>query len=174
MALNRREALVLGAVALGSAAAGMLFGPFVRPSTSGSAALQKAVFRDLSGQPLRLAAWRGQVVVCNFWATWCAPCREEMPMLARLHRDHAGKRVQVVGIGIDQADKMAQFATSIGVSYPLLQGDAATLVLLKELGNAAGGLPFTVILDRNGTIRQRRLGVYQRAELETAIRDAAG
>lgn len=79
----------------------------------------------------------------------------------------------MVGIGIDQADKIKEFAASIGVSYPLLQGDAATVGLLKELGNAAGGLPYTVIVDRNGAIRQRRLGVYQRAELEAAIRDAA-
>lgn len=164
----RRDLLALGAVALGSAGLGLFLGPGLLQQQPGRTLLA-ATFSDLSGRARKLEEWRGNVLACNFWATWCAPCREEMPMLDEIHRAFEAKGAQVVGIGIDQAEKISEFAKSLKISYPLLVGDGNALALMRRLGNEAGGLPFTVLLDRQGSVRERRLGIYRRDELAAAV-----
>ena len=106
----RRDFLAIGAAALGAAGLGLYLGPRLLEPTPGQALLS-TVFADLYGRPRKLNEWRGHALACNFWATWCAPCREEMPMLEEIHRQFAVKGAQVVGIGIDQADKIADFTS---------------------------------------------------------------
>jgi thiol-disulfide isomerase/thioredoxin len=169
MTPGRREALILGAVGAAAAGAGLLAGALALQSGSGAAALLAAAFPDLAGRPRRLIEWRGRILVCNFWATWCAPCREEMPILAEVRQNHASKGVEFVGIGIDTAAKIAQFSKEVPVGYPLLVAGAEAVELMRGLGNLAGGLPFTVVLDRSGTLAHRRLGALSRAELEGVL-----
>src|SRR5262245_40215936 len=166
MTPRRREALIVGAVALAAAAAGGVAGALLLQSRSGAATLLSAAYPDLSGRPRRLLEWQGRALLVNFWATWCAPCREEMPMLAEMRQKYVSKGVEFIGIGIDSADKIAEFAKTYPVGYPLLVADPAAIELMRSLGNPAGGLPFTVVLDRNGTIGHRRLGPVTRAEVE--------
>ena len=166
MTPGRREALILGAVGAAAAGAGLLAGALALQSRSGAAALLSAAFPDLSGRPRRLIEWQGRILLCNFWATWCAPCREEMPMLTEVHQNHSSKGVEFVGIGIDNAAKIAQFSKEHPVSYPLLVAGPEAVELMRGLGNSGGGLPFTVVLDRSGTLAHRRLGALSRAELE--------
>lgn len=166
MAAARRKVLAYAAVAAGAAAAGALLAPLVLQRRSGAAALLSTVFPDLDGQPRRLLDWQGRVAVTNFWATWCEPCRDEMPLLAQVRTRYADKGVEVVGIGIDQVDKLREFAAKYQISYPLLVGDARALDVMRELGNRAGGLPYTVILDRSGAVAARRLGAFKPGELE--------
>ncbi len=169
MALARREVLILGAIGAGAAVAGGLVGALALQAQSGAADLLAAPFRDLSGAKRTLREWRGRVVVCNFWATWCAPCREEIPMLVAVREVFAAKGAEIVGIGIDQAAKVAEFAETYRIPYPVLIAGAHAIELMRRLGNGLGGLPYTVVVDRVGAITHRRLGALARAEVEEVL-----
>ena len=120
---------------------------------------------DLGGQPRPLNAWQGQVLVINFWATWCAPCREEVPGLVRIQQAYGSKGVQIVGISVDSSAKVAEFSKEFEVNYPLVLGGLESIELLRQLGNSAGALPFTVVLDRNGKVASTHLGALQERDL---------
>ena len=119
--------------------------------------LQALTLDALAGQPQPLSQWRGKVWVVNFWATWCAPCREEMPMLATLARKHEGS-VQFLGIGLDAPEALRAFAREVSVPYPLLASHGGVLDLTAALGNQAMALPFTVVLDAHGYVVARHMG----------------
>ena len=165
----RREVLIVGAVALAAAGVGGLAGALLLQSRSGAAALLSATYPDLSGRPRKLLEWQGRALLVNFWATWCAPCREEMPMLSEIRQSYSKKGAEFVGIGIDQGAKIAEFAKSYPVGYPLLVADPGAIDLMRSLGNSAGGLPFTVVLDRQGAVGYRRLGPVSRPEVEQVL-----
>ena len=169
MSPRRREALILGAVGAAAAGAGLFAGALFLQSGSGASALLSAAYPDVAGRERRLVEWKGRVLVCNFWATWCAPCREEMPMLSKLRDEYAAKGVEFVGIGIDSAAKIRDFLKDYPVSYPLLVAGAEAIDLMRALGNSAGALPFTVVLDRAGAVAYRRLGLLAREDLEKAL-----
>jgi thiol-disulfide isomerase/thioredoxin len=169
MAPARRELLILGAIGAGAAVAGGLVGALALQAQSGAPDLLVASFRDLSGAKRTLREWRGRVVVCNFWATWCAPCREEIPMLVAVRGVFASKGVEIVGIGIDQARKVEEFVKTYGITYPVLIAEAKAIELMRRLGNPLGGLPYTVVLDRLGGVAHRRLGALTRAEVEEVL-----
>jgi len=116
-----------------------------------------------------LSQWRGKLLVVNFWATWCAPCREEMPGFSRLQEKYAAKGVQFVGIAFDTADKVQQFSVETPVSYPLLIGSSGLLPITAGLGNLAGGLPFTVVIGRDGSLLQTRLGIWKETAFEAIL-----
>src|SRR5438105_15881432 len=115
---RRRDVLLLGAVGLAATAAGTVLGPVVLQSQSGAADLASAAYPDPSGRVWRLATWHGKVLICNFWATWCEPCRVEIPLLVSIRGRYASKGGEVVGIGIDQAIKIRRFANEFSVPYP--------------------------------------------------------
>ena len=129
--------------------------------------LYEATLPDLTGSPVALKQLLGRPVVVNFWATWCAPCVEEMPHLDALSKSLPD--IQFVGIGIDTASNISQFITKIPVSYPLYVAGHAGIALVRELGNAAGGLPFTVLLDAEGRIFDTILGQVSPEDLNIKI-----
>src|SRR5262245_60919664 len=108
MALARRDALILVAAGVTAGAAGALAGVFALQSGSGAAMLLAQPFRDTSGAMRRLADWRGRVIVANFWASWCVPCREEVPILRAAGHKYRSKKVQIVGIGVDHVAKIVE------------------------------------------------------------------
>ena len=169
--MNRREALVLGAAGAVALAAGAVVGTLGIQSASGAAKLLSASFPDLEGRQRRLSEWQGRVTLFNFWATWCAPCREEMPLLDAAIRRY---RISVVGIGIDQGSKIREFASNVGVRYDMLVADATAIPLMRALGNPSGALPFTVVLDRAGRIAGRKLGAFSSPELERIVNPLLG
>lgn len=170
MALSRREWLVLGGVGTAAAVAGVLVGPILLQSGSGAAELLATPLPGLDGRTRRLADWQGKVVLCNFWATWCAPCREEIPMLVDLREQYSAQGFEIVGIAVDNAVKVREFVDNYQVSYPVLVADAGGLDLMRALGNTAGALPFTVTLDRHGSILNRKLGILRRSDIEPKIK----
>jgi thiol-disulfide isomerase/thioredoxin len=167
--MRRRDLLILGGVGVLAAAAGALLGPILSQSQAGAEDLGSATYPDLSGVPRRISELNARVLVCNFWATWCEPCREEVPLLIKIREKYAHKSVEVVGIGIDRAAKMRQFATEFQVPYPLLVADPRATELMRKLGNDAGALPFTVVRDRAGRIGYRHLGLLKEPALAGAI-----
>lgn len=174
MRVDRRDALIFGAVGLGAAAAGALIGAFVLQSQTGAAELLAHSFVDLAGKPRRLIEWQGRAMVCNFWATWCAPCREEIPLLVAARRKYGPAGVEIVGIAIDNAAKVAEFARTLGISYPVLLAEADGLDLMRQLGNSSGGLPYTVVADRQGALIHRKLGALKQGDLDQILGGLVG
>ena len=162
----RRDLLVLGGAALAAAAAGALVGALTLQSRSGAAALLAEPFDDIHGVRRRLTDWPGRVLVCNFWATWCAPCREEIPLLVAAQQKYASKGVQFVGIGIDQVAKISEFVKEFRIGYPMLVAGGSAMDTMKRLGNQQGGLPFTAFLDRRGSLAQTKLGALRGPDLD--------
>lgn len=118
--------------------------------------------------------WRGKVVLCNFWATWCAPCREEVPVLVSAKQQWPAERFEVVGIAIDKRENIAEFSRTYKINYPVLVADATALELLRKLGNRSGGLPYTVVLDATGAIAYRHLGAFTGADLRRVLASLFG
>jgi thiol-disulfide isomerase/thioredoxin len=131
--------------------------------------LYAASFRGLGGEPQSLGQFQGKVVVLNFWATWCGPCREEMPAFSRLQSAWAGKGVQFVGISSEDAQRVQPFAKSMGIGYPLWVGGDEVGELSRRLGNERGVLPHTVLLDRSGNVVESRVGAYPDGVLEKRL-----
>lgn len=165
--------IAIAAVAALAATAGYRLGDLSRqaeaPTQNSRAPIPLLTLPDLSGRPQALSQWAGKIVVLNYWATWCPPCREEMPGFARLQDKLGPKGVQFVGISIDQADKIAKFQEETPVNYPLLIGEFGAMQTSIDLGNERQGLPFTAIFDRQGRLHAFKLGRYAEADLEKTL-----
>ena len=140
------------------------------PSGVAPSALFAASFSDTQGRTHSLGEFQGRILVVNFWATWCGPCREEMPAFARLHERWKGRGVQFVGLADDDPMKVERFARELAIPYPLWIGGEAARNLSQRLGNRLGVLPHTVILDASGAPLVAKVGPYTEAELEEKIR----
>ncbi len=167
--MNRRASLIM--LATGAVAAGV--GVAInwwrtepsRPAVVSTAALFAATFPDPDGRSQPLAQWRGRPLVVNFWATWCPPCVEEMPALQQVRNEYLGRGVEVIGIGIDSAGKIAEFRDKYRISLPLLAAGAGGSQLNRALGNDSGALPYTVLVGSDGRVRERHLGQIKPEQL---------
>ena len=140
------------------------------PAQPGAAeSLLSSPLKDLNNQIQVLDQYRGKVLVVNFWATWCPPCREEIPLFTETQTKFAANGVQFVGIALDNPQQVANFAHELGINYPVLIGGINESEALRNLGNPGGGLPYTLIYDRNGNLREKVLGVLDKARLERLI-----
>jgi peroxiredoxin len=122
-----------------------------------------------TGQFVSAGDFDGQVVLVNFWATWCKPCREEMPMLSSLQEEFAERGLTVVGIALDDVEQARQYAASLAIEYPILVGSGDVMVTLRKYGNLAGTLPYSVLIDRQGIVRWAFLGPLERQSLQEQI-----
>lgn len=120
---------------------------------------------DPTGAPQPMAQWQGKVLVVNFWATWCPPCLKEIPEFIRLQQRYGAKGVQFVGIAIDGTSQVTGFMATHGVNYPVLMAEREGLDLARAAGNRLGGLPFTVVIDRQGRAAHVELGVLDEKRL---------
>ncbi len=161
-------------LALTAFAAGLYFGhrpPSIQANPSG-AAVQELLRLELptaEGTPQALSQWQGQWRIINYWATWCPPCREEMPEFSRLQKEYRAKGVQFIGIALDSSENVAAFSQATPTAYPLLVASPSAIRNLKALGNEQGALPYTLIIDPKGTVRETRLGSLSAAELRTML-----
>ncbi len=174
MSPGRRRTLAYGAAAVAAAGAGIWTGirrlsEGATPETMLVSPLEAAAYPDLAGEPRRIAEWRGKVVAVNFWATWCAPCVEEIPLFMDQRKNYASQGFEIVGIAVDNAAKVAEFSRKMFISYPILIADGSGLELVRRLGNTAGGLPYSVVLNREGRPGRSKLGAFTRPELETLL-----
>jgi thiol-disulfide isomerase/thioredoxin len=160
---------VVAVAALAALAAGIHFYQRGSEPQADSSALYALSLPDVDGNTQSLGQWRGKVMVVNFWATWCAPCREEMPEFVRLQKEYGAKGLQFVGIAVDDVDKVRQFAKEIGLNYPSLIGGYGALELSRTLGNGVMALPFTVVVGRAGGVELTQLGPLKPAQLRQVI-----
>ena len=126
--------------------------------------------QSLDGKTMRLSDFRGKAVLLNFWATWCGPCKIEMPWFVELQNQYASQGFQIVGVAMDDASKedISKFAKDMGVNYPILIGK-------ESVGDEYGGvpaLPETFLIGRDGKIVDKILGLRGKAEIEDAIKKA--
>lgn len=127
-----------------------------------------AGFKDFDRKLQPLAQFKGKPMVLYFWATWCKSCRHEVPELIALHDKYGGK-LSIVGISVDNTDKVRAFAKEYGINYTLLLGSNDAIALSKQLGNTVGGLPFAVIVDAKGDIVQTLLGETKPGKFEELV-----
>ena len=133
-----------------------------------SALLFEATLNDLDDKPVALERYRGKPLIVNFWARWCGPCRVEIPELIAIRQAHKGK-LEVLGIGIeDKADAAKEFARAYEMDYPVFVAREKGIPLMQALGNTKGGLPFTIVIDRNGQVVQKKMGIMKKADLDAA------
>ena len=173
--MNRRvQALLAGAFAVLFAGAGFLFyqwrageQPLDLVATGQTVLAAKFMGIDDTLQPFE--QWRGKVLVVNFWATWCAPCREEIPGFIRSQERYRVNGVQFVGVAIDQKERVAPYARDIGINYPVLVGGLETMEFTRQLGNRRSVLPFTLVLDRAGKVITTEVGILRPDKLEKLL-----
>jgi thiol-disulfide isomerase/thioredoxin len=144
------------------------------PVEATPAAIYTARFSDAGGAPRTLAQYAGKVLVVNFWATWCTPCREEMPAFVKLQSRWQGRGVQFVGLAQDDPAKVAAFARELGINYPLWTGGGEVMELSRRLGNRLGVLPHTVVLDPQGHVIVSRIGKFEEEGLDSRLSAVTG
>ncbi|KAF1055826.1 MAG: Thiol-disulfide oxidoreductase ResA [Burkholderia gladioli] len=133
------------------------------------ATLWAAQVTDDAGKPQSLAAFKGQKVVVNFWASWCGPCVKEMPELVQLSHAYKAKDIRFVGVAVDSDKNVQAFLQKVKVDYPVFVSGYAGADLARNFGNTAGALPFTVVIDANGRVRMPKLGEIEPNQLKKTL-----
>lgn len=120
---------------------------------------------DLNGESRSIRSWPGKSMIVNFWATWCAPCRREIPLLNEIQKQHADQGFQLVGVAVDFREDVVKFTNEIGIHYPVLVGEQDGLDAVNKFGQGSLGFPFTVFTDNQQRIIAFHLGELDRAEM---------
>jgi thiol-disulfide isomerase/thioredoxin len=131
--------------------------------------LPQFALADRAGKATPIASFGGKSLIINFWATWCAPCRSEIPLLETLHSEWAGREVSVVGIAVDYRDKVLEFADRFKIGYPLLIGEQDALDVAAAFGIESPVFPFTVFTDRRGEVVALYIGELHRPQAELIL-----
>ena len=129
---------------------------------------------DVRGKANSIERWDGRIIVLNFWATWCGPCRKEIPLLNSLQKSYADRGVQFIGVAVDNATAVQQFLRGVPIDYPVLIGDQEALEIIEAYGDRAGALPYTVFINRAGNIDSMASGAltddYARKTIEHLLK----
>jgi len=172
-------------VVFGGLLLGMLFGGGLKLFRSGDAPSPTPIasadreplstmpdfsYPDLNNELRHGKEWNDKVLVLNFWATWCPPCRREIPLFMELQEEYRTQGVEFVGIAVDDPEPVREFVDTYEVNYPTLLGDMQAMTLSRKLGNRVEGLPFTVIAAPGGEVVLRHSGEIARSRMEPVLR----
>ena len=150
-----------------------IFRIFLMPSEkniTSTASLFTSIINDPEGKPQSLKQFENKIIVLNFWATWCEPCREEMPELSNFYTENSSKNVVVIGIAIDEAKAVKSYLKKTKVMYPILVDEDKGVILSKNLGNNQGILPYTVIINSNGSVQKTIFGRIHKDQLDATLK----
>ena len=137
--------------------------------SAGPGVIYATKFPDAQGHSQSLAQWDRRLLVVNFWATWCGPCKEEMPILKNLQAKFGSRGLQIIGIAADSQSNVANFAKSIDVNYPLLVAETGAIEFSRRMGNRFGLLPHTFVLKPGGEVVYSKLGLISEMEMAEII-----
>jgi thiol-disulfide isomerase/thioredoxin len=175
MAMRATPLLILAVAGVLAAGAGFLYRQNTAPPTTdevaGTALPAGIVLTDLEGKTHTLEDWHGKLLMVNFWATWCAPCLKEIPLLTQAQKDYAGRGLQIIGPAVDDPDEVRKAAKGpLAINYPVMTGSPDMMLgLLNDFGNTAGALPFTVIVAADGRVVHQQLGEFSAEDLKKLI-----
>ncbi len=127
------------------------------------------VLPDLQAESRQMSEWDGKLVVINFWATWCPPCREEIPYFITLQSEYAEQGLQFIGIALQEADEVRDYAAKMKMNYPILTGYREVIKIAEALGNDVNALPYTVVIDQDGVVVFTRAGPIDEASLRRVL-----
>jgi thiol-disulfide isomerase/thioredoxin len=176
--LKRRQLMYAGAAAVAATAGAGVAWWQIQPhavtpapgaaDADGPSALQafwQQSFDTPDGAPLPMAGFAGKPLLVNFWATWCPPCVEELPLIDRFHTDNRARNWQVLGLAVDQPSSVRAWLQRSPLGFPVVMAGLQGTELSKSLGNLAGGLPFTVVFDAGGRVLHRKSGAVSAEDL---------
>jgi thiol-disulfide isomerase/thioredoxin len=166
---NRRSLLVAAAGLAALAGAGLAWRRYSPQPVvpAGLDTLWQQVFKTPAGGDLQMSSLQGKSLALNFWATWCPPCVEELPMLSQFYTAHQSQGWQVLGLAVDQVGAVNNFLAKTPVSFPVAIAGLSGVELSKTLGNAAGALPYTVVVAADGRVLQRKMGRLSPEDLKS-------
>jgi len=156
-------------VVVGLIGVGLGAGAYWWINGSAAPAAPQMTLIDIEGENHRLADYRGQVIVMNFWATWCPPCIEEIPMLIEVQKERRDRGLRMLGPALDDPAPVKRFSEEYGINYPVFAAPSQIGPALSTMGDTQGALPYTVILDRQGRMVESHHGKLEKAELEALI-----
>jgi thiol-disulfide isomerase/thioredoxin len=159
--------IIAAVLALGG---GILARGLVPPTEQGSPApLPDFNLVDVSGNQHNISEWQGKILVINFWATWCPPCRKEIPEFMALQEQYGKKGLQFIGIAIDDQEPVEDYLATTKINYPILIGGVAGIALANQLGNRVDAVPFTLVVNQQGQIIHRQPGEFSREQIMEII-----
>ncbi len=142
-----------------------------RPAMSGllPATMVDFTLPDLDGKPRHLADWKGKFLIVNFWATWCPPCRKEIPLFIDMQTKYGKRGLQIIGVAVDKKKDVMNFRDFNFINYPILSGQEDAMNIMAKYGDHIGSLPYSVVIDQQGRVLGRKVGAYQPAELQALL-----
>ena len=143
--------------------------PAAEPTAAIPEVLPDFTLADIDGQQRSIRSWQGKSMIVNFWATWCAPCRREIPLLKKLQAAHGAEGFQIVGVAVDFREDVLKYAKEIGIDYPLLIGEQEGLDAVNKFGQGSLGFPFTVFTDNQQRIVMFHLGEIHPEQAEVLL-----
>ncbi len=161
---SRRWVLIAAAALAAATGASVAWRRF-QPAPADLTGFWDRSFATPDGGKLALESLRGKPLLVNFWATWCPPCIEELPLLSSFYEENQAKGWQLLGLAVDQPDPVKRFLARTPVSFPVAMAGLNGVELTRQLGNEAGGLPFTVVFDAQGKLRHRKIGQVRKDDL---------
>lgn len=169
-ASRSRRRLVFGLTAAGAGLAGACLAwcqgqPAGGKLSAAEQAFWAREFETPQGGVLKMGSLRGAPLIVNFWATWCPPCIEELPLLDQFYKDHGAQKFQVVGLAVDKTAKVRDFLQKTPISFPMGITGNAGIELCQSLGNTSGSLPFSAVLGSDGLVKHRKMGKITAQEL---------
>lgn len=159
-----KKTIAIALLMIAIAAAGYLLQIYLNPQAETPVAGPVAEGRidftleDLQGNPRSLSEWRGQALLVNFWATWCAPCRREIPLLKQTQAMQAEKRLQIIGVAVDFREEVEAYAKEAEFNYPILIGQEDAMAAAEASGIEFIGMPFTLVVAADGSMIKAHIG----------------